>query len=70
LALCLLAGLFLLAVTESQAEVAPSPPDLVAAFQAAARRCPACGAGELEVLWEAKRPSARELERLWDWERS
>jgi len=67
---CLLAGLFLLALADGHAESAPSPTDLLAAFQAAAQRCPACGVGELATLWQADRPTARQLERLWQWDTS
>src|SRR5262249_62347503 len=70
LALCLLTGLFLLRLTEGHAALPPTPAELLAAFQAAARRCPACGLGTLEILWEARRPTAWELERIWHWDTS
>jgi site-specific recombinase XerD len=67
---CLLAGLLLLALADGNAESAPSPADLLAAFHAAAQRCPACGVGELTTLWQAQRPTARQLERRWQWDTS
>jgi hypothetical protein len=70
LALCLLAGLFLLRPTEGHSASPPTPAELLAVFQTAARRCPACGVGTLDVLWEARRPTAGELERLWHWDTS
>ena len=70
LGLCLFAGLLLLGLADSQRETPPTLADVVAAYQAAAQRCPACGVRDLEILWHAKRPSAQQLECLWHWDTS
>ena len=70
LGLCLFAGLLLLGLAESQRQTPTTLADVLAAFQAAAHHCPACGVGELEILWHAERPTARQLESVWHWDTS
>ena len=70
LGLCLLAGLLLLGFAESQQGTPPTLADVVAAIQAAARCCPACGVGDLEIVWHADRPTGRQLACRWHWDTS